>query len=337
LRLSVTATIPIPALEQKVTVTSERIIYITGMKPKPDPAAHRPALMRVLAASLGRTDPAAAAWLEARDENFILVSWTSLLYSEQADITPDLPGIERLLASPRPSPEDKREADAIHRQLLRAWHLIGDSYPWLSRVVASSALQVTLADVRRYLNDEDGVATRIRQQLIDQLVAAWGAGDRTLVVAHSLGSVIAYDSLWYLSREIGRDDRVDLLTLGSPLATRFIRKGLLGAGRSGADRYPANIDRWVNVSARGEMVALHRRVKPFFARMLKLGLLRTIEDWPRIYNHFRGESGLNVHKSYGYLNHPVIAGLVCDWLGSESGYSSSGSMRTSMRRLRALP
>lgn len=312
----------------------ERIIYITGMKPKPDPAVHRPALMRVLAASLARIDPRGAVWLYAREQNFVLVSWTSLLYAERADIAPDLPGIERILEDPKPSAEDKREADSFWRQLYRAWHLIGDSYPWLSRIVASSALQVTLADVRRYLDNEDGVAVRIRQALIDELEAAWEAGDRVLVIAHSLGSVIAYDSLWHLSREAGRENRIDvLLTMGSPLATRFIRLGLLGRQRAGAERYPANIDRWVNVSARGEMVALHRRVRPYFARMLSFGLVQAIEDLSGIYNHFRGENGLNVHKSYGYLNHAAVAGVIGRWLG----YSSSGTIRTSMRRLRALP
>ncbi|HUF74429.1 MAG TPA: hypothetical protein VMR74_16220 [Gammaproteobacteria bacterium] len=295
----------------------QRIVYITGMKPKPDPVLHRAALMRVLAASLGRIAPRAAEWLHAREENFVLVSWTSLLYGRQADIAPDLPGIARLLESPTPSAEDKREADAIGLALKRIWHLIGDSYPWLSRFVASSALQVTLEDVRHYLDSKNGVAERIRQLLIDELVRGFDAGDRILVIAHSLGSVIAYDSLWHLSREAGRKDRIDvLLTMGSPLATRFVRRGLLGAGRAGAERYPANIERWANVSARGELVALHRRITPFFAGMLRFGLVREIEEWPSIYNHFRGEHGLNVHKSYGYLNHTVVARLIAAWLGS---------------------
>ena len=74
-----------------------RIIYLTGMKPKPEPDLHRPELVRVLGASLGRIDPAAASWLTARPENFVLVSWTQHLYSERRDIALDLPGIEQLL------------------------------------------------------------------------------------------------------------------------------------------------------------------------------------------------------------------------------------------------
>ena len=315
-------------------MAKERIIYVTGMKPKPDPALHEPELVRILAAALERADPRAAEWLRAREENFVLVSWTSLAYPESSDIEVDLPGIEGLLERPLPSARDKRQADAIWRSLFRAWHLIGDSYPWFSRLVASPALNVTLGDVRRYLGNHEGVAVRVRQSLVDELTEAWDAGDRVLLISHSLGSVIAYDSLWHLSREAGHAGRVELfLTMGSPLATRFIRKGLQGTNRAGAERYPDNIDHWVNLSARGEMVALHRRVKPFFSGMLKQGVVQSIEDLTDIYNHFRQDGRLNVHKSYGYLNHAVVAGLICEWLG----YSSSGSMRTSIRRFRSLP
>lgn len=296
-----------------------RVIYITGMKPKPEPALHRPELMRVLSASLGRVAPEAQSWLYDRPENFVLVSWTSLLYSERRDIELDRQGVERLLQQPFPSERDRHEADAPGLKLRRNWHLIGDSLPRLSSIVATPALQVTLADVRRYLANEDGIADRIRRLLTDELESAWMAGDRVLVVGHSLGSVIAYDSLWQASRASGGEGRVELLmTLGSPLATRFIRKGLKGAGRSGPERYPDNIDRWVNVSARGEMVALHRRVRPFFADMLRYGLIRAIEDVPDIYNHFRDADGLNPHKSYGYLNHAVVASRISSWLGYSS-------------------
>jgi pimeloyl-ACP methyl ester carboxylesterase len=296
-----------------------RIIYITGMKPKPEPGLHRPELMRVLAAALGRETKAAADWLYERPENFGLVSWTSLLYDERRDIALDRTGIERLLEQPYPSAQDKREADALRLRLYRAWHLFGDSFPWLSQFIASPALKLTLDDVHRYLENRDGVADRIRQLLIDALTAAWQDGDRVLVIGHSLGSVIAWDSLWQLSREAGQDSRIELLmTLGSPLATRFIRNGLKGAREKGARQFPTNIGRWVNVSARGETVALHRRVRPFFAGMLRYGLVGEIEDIPDIYNHFRGAFGLNPHMSYGYLNHPVVAGRVRRWLGYSS-------------------
>jgi hypothetical protein len=147
-------------------MSKARIVYITGMKPKPEPELHRPELVRVLSAALGRVTPAAAEWLNARPENFVLVSWTSLLYSEYRDIELDRSGVEHLLSHPYPTAEDRREANAPWRILRRYWHLIGDSFPVLSSLVATQALKVTLADVYRYLNDDDGVATQIRALLI---------------------------------------------------------------------------------------------------------------------------------------------------------------------------
>lgn len=300
-------------------MSQARIIYVTGMKPKPEPTQHRAELLRVLAASLARINPEASRWLTERDENFILVSWTSLLYQEQRDIEQDRPGIERLLAQPAAPIADMREADSLQRRLYRAWHLLGDSFPWLTDLMAGSNLRVTLADVRQYLDDVDGLGNRVRDLLLQELRPERSGKDSILLIGHSLGSVIAYDSLWHLSRRLRSDKPIDLfMTLGSPLATRFIRKSLAGAGQDGVDCYPGNIRRWVNVAARGERVALHRRVQPFFREMLDLGLVESIEDVPDIYNHFHGADGLNTHKSYGYLNHPVVAGRICDWLGYSS-------------------
>jgi pimeloyl-ACP methyl ester carboxylesterase len=213
---------------------------------------------------------------------------------------------------------DRREADALSRKLRRAMHLIGDSFPGISALVAPATMRVTLGEVTQYVGNRGGIAEDIREMLRREIRAAWEAGDRVLVAGHSFGSVIAYDTLWQLSRQSRDAGRVELfLTLGSPLATRFIRQGLKGADREGKERYPANIDRWVNVSARGEMVALHRRVKPFFVGMLEQKLIGAIED-ELIYNHFRGTHGLDVHRSYGYLNHPAVAGRICRWLGYSS-------------------
>ena len=149
-----------------------------------------------------------------------------------------------------------------------------------------------------------------------------------MLVGHSLGSVIAYDVLWEAGRD-GADHRVDrLLTLGSPLATRFIRKSLQGAKLEGAARFPRTIRRWVNMTARNELVALHSRIEPFFGRMVELGLVESIEDEAGLYNHFRGVTGLDLHKSYGYLNHPRVAARFCEWIGEVSARHDGRELRT---------
>jgi pimeloyl-ACP methyl ester carboxylesterase len=287
---------------------------VPGMKPKPPPRLHKRELLRALVSGLAWTTPEAARALRDNPDWFTLVSWTHRFYGRYRDIALDIPGIDRILQQPEPSEEDLREIDSAARRVRRLWHLVGDALPFLGRLVARPELRLTMSEVLRYFSDDDGVASEIRRLLKTVLQQAWRADERVLLIGHSLGSVIAYDTLWELSREDRDARRVELfMTIGSPLATRFIRRSLRGADRDNAERYPANIASWVNVSAKGEMTAL-RPVRPYFSPMLELGLAESIEDVTELYNHFRGEIGLNVHMSYGYLVHPLVAGRIGDWL-----------------------
>ena len=128
-------------------------------------------------------------------------------------------------------------------------------------------------EATRYLRDRDGVGTAIRALVRTELEAAWTANARVLLIGHSLGSVIAYDTLWDLSHEAPPSrGRVDLfVTMGSPLATHFIRRRLRGCGETGKARYPANIRRWVNLTAKGDTTALTPRLAPEFREMVALG------------------------------------------------------------------
>lgn len=296
-------------------MTEPQIIYVTGMKPKPPPDLHKEELERVLLAGLSRSKPRAAALLGAHPDWFRLVSWTYDFYGSYRDMSLDAPGIERLLVSPEPTPAEKREIDSIRRRLLRLWHLFGDSAPWLMHLVARPDLRLTLDEVLRYLLDVDGVGRSIRDTVRAALLAAWRDGRPVMLVGHSLGSVIGYDTLWELTHDGAHKGRVDwFVSLGSPLATRFVRKHVKGADRRGTMRYPHNISRWLNCSARGDMTTLHRRLKPFYGGIVELGLAETLIDRADLYNHFHADFGLNPHKSYGYLINDAVASAIGDWV-----------------------
>jgi hypothetical protein len=287
---------------------------VPGLKPKPHPEVYGPQLVRVLQAGLAQSRPAAAQWLAAHPRAFVVVAWTHLFYGAYRDIALDLPGIERLLAHQAPSEQDRRELDSWPRRLMRVAHIVGDALPVLGRRIAQPATRLQMHEATRYLRDRDGIGTAIRALVRAQLDAAWAAGARVLLLGHSLGSVIAYDTLWELSHE-GRAERVDLfVTMGSPLATRFIRRRMRGAGLAGPLAYPRSIRRWVNLSARGDTTALQPRLKPFFHEMLDLGLTQSIEDHVDLENYFRGSLGLNAHEAYGYLAQPTAAEVIGDWL-----------------------
>ena len=91
-----------------------------------------------------------------------------------------------------------------------------------------------------------------------------------LLAAHSMGSVIAYDALWEMSRDARDELRVDLLlTMGSPLGQSYLRRHILGHGETGPVRYPDNIRRWVNLSAVGDMTAVNPYLAKDFGEMAR--------------------------------------------------------------------
>ena len=296
-------------------MTRARIIFVPGLNPKPPPETYRAQLERVLLAGLRRTRPRAAQWLANHDDAFVLVAWTYLFYGAHRDIGVDLPGIERLLVQTEPTADDLRELGSWSRRSLRWTHLVGDAWPFLGRRLASPNTRRLMHEASRYLKNRDGVGAAVRSVLRSRLETAWRDGDPVLLIGHSLGSVIAYDTLWELSYVHRVTGEVSLLvTLGSPLGTRFVQRSLQGARELGAARYPRNVRRWVNMTARGDTTALQPHLKPLYHEMLDLGLIDAIEEFADFDNFFRGSLGLNAHESYGYLAQPILAEIIGDWL-----------------------
>lgn len=139
--------------------------------------------------------------------------------------------------------------------------------------------------------------------------------EKVLLIGHSLGSVIAYDTLWELSHLENIETKVDLfLTLGSPLGMNYVQSRIKGSQFKSNKKYPLNIKCWVNVSAEGDITALDQVFADDFAEMKDLNLIDSIEDHCQgIYNFFRNEDGLNCHRSYGYLVNPAVGKVIADW------------------------
>jgi len=295
-------------------MSEPEIIYVPGIKPKPPAGEHRAALWRCLLDGVRRVDPGAAADLARHPACFQLVSWAHVFYDVQRDFALDEPGIERLLAMRGPTLEDLREANSLRRRLQRAVYLLCDRYPPLFDLVGDPNMRATLADTRRYFENENGAAVTVRRMVGDALIDAWRSGRRVLLVGHSLGSVIAFDVLWELSHRFAVPGRVDLfVSIGSPLGLAFVRERLLGAGEQGRRRYPANIRRWMNLSAVGELTALDRRLAEAWGDMQAAGAVESIDDRLDLQTWFRGPEGLNVHKCYGYLANPVVGEVIGNW------------------------
>lgn len=294
--------------------TLPAIIFVSGIRPKPPPDEHAGQLLRCIVEGVRRVDPVIADQLAAAPECFRLVPWSYHFYGMYGDIAPDRPGIERLIAQKTPSDRDEREATSAGMRLAGMIYAIGDRFPLLTNIIATRRMQARMREAGRYFRNRHDIASVLRNLVTRAILRAWAEGRKVMLIGHSFGSIIAYDTLWELTHVQNVDRRIDmLLTLGSPLGLRYVRSRLLGSNQHGTERYPASVRRWVNINAIGEVAALDRNLADCYAEMLQLGLVESIDDHLRLVNHFRGPDGLNVHKCYGYFASADTGRFIADW------------------------
>jgi hypothetical protein len=147
-----------------------------------------------------------------------------------------------------------------------------------------------LKQVAQYFSDLD-----LRAEIQDR-VAARIEPDTCVVVAHSLGSVVAYEALcanpdWPVRT---------LVTVGSPLGIpNLIFDRLIPAPVDNRGRWPAGLQRWTNVADQGDHVALIKQLQPLFGNPLQDLLVH---------------NGASAHDVTSYLTaretgHAIAAGL----------------------------
>ncbi len=140
----------------------------------------------------------------------------------------------------------------------------------------------------------------------------------TMLIAHSMGSIIAYDVL----RELGTDpqNRVsDLITIGSPLGLPHVKGKILDEaeddGREVKVRTPTMVKRrWVNFADKRDPVAMDERLRDDYEA--NASGVRVEDDLVSNTYHIKvnGEDKKNHHKSYGYLRTPEFTRALADFL-----------------------
>ena len=294
-------------------IDSPLMLYVPGLLPKPEAGIHRQALLRCLLAGLEREDAAVAAEVAADRSCFDLVAWTYDFYGVYRDFAIDADAVDALLERGGADAVDRAEATSWRRNLLRRIFLLADRLPVLIPHVATKRMELHLRDLRRYLMNHNGIGDHARQMLMMPLRAAAEAGRPVLLIGHSMGSVIAWDSLWHMTHVTRERARIEcLLTMGSPLGQRFVQQRIAGRRERGPAKYPGNIGNWINVAAAGDLTALDPTLADDFAEMVELGLIRSIED-VGIYNAFRLDGELNPHAEYGYLANGKTARIIASW------------------------
>lgn len=117
----------------------------------------------------------------------------------------------------------------------------------------------TAGDAMRGLSADASFLTDARkrcaaeQRLGDAIDEASREGRPVIVVAHSLGSVVAYD---YLSARTDTGIVRRLVTVGSMAGSTDMRRLLIGGDSTDTLAMPRSIDSWINVRKDGDLLAV---------------------------------------------------------------------------------
>ena len=189
--------------------------------------------------------------------------------------------------------------------------------------LGTKLVELAARDIKEYWDDNVRFGKKVRYKLMEPVRDAMDRGDRIMVMAHSLGTVIAYDAFWLLSRSEKYQGtryakgKIDFwLTMGSPLSEETARQHLQGSQAEGLDIYPTNVRRWFNLCAHEDYICGRQCLAEKFQSMVENGLAESIEE-KRIYNLAVRNGKCSPHNPMGYLIHPETSHALSRWLAGD--------------------
>lgn len=154
----------------------------------------------------------------------------------------------------------------------------------------------------------------IRKRLAD--VLSKHKKKKIMLIAHSMGSIIAFDTLKFVIPEISIDT---FLTIGSPLGNAVILKKTLMELSQKLHKgvkiiTPSNIQNaWFNFSDLDDKIVMNYNLADdFIENPNRVNPIDIIVE-----NDYEYESEPNPHKAYGYLRTPQIAEIIDNFLHSK--------------------
>lgn len=166
----------------------------------------------------------------------------------------------------------------------------GEAVKALGQAVNEAAFDRTVDMITMMTTEPD-----LRRRLIARIEAEV-ADDTRVLVAHSLGSMLAYSALtahpeWPIHT---------FITLGSPLAQPIVFDGLDPPPVDGRGVWPGSVERWVNVRAVNDVAAGVSLVDAFGSRVEECLV----------------DNGHRAHAPEPYLNCTLTGAAIADALGT---------------------
>jgi hypothetical protein len=225
-----------------------------------------------------------------------------------------------------------QEHDDGWKDRLRAFtgNVFGSGLDWAKRSfdfdgLANAALKAKLKDLDFYyagrrVVDRNKVEHSAKDLFRAELtrVLRDHADDEIMLIAHSMGSIIAYDVLRNLGRTHPGSKVKHFVTIGSPLGLPHVKNQVvrerqsMGFERADEVRTPTVVEgSWMNYSDPLDPVALDTSLADDYEE--NDGGVKVRDDI--VINDYESESGRrNHHKSYGYLRTPELSRHIADFL-----------------------
>lgn len=167
-------------------------------------------------------------------------------------------------------------------------------------------LGMAFDDLRDYYRDLD-VRTKIRARLVSALQQHHDK--RVCLIAHSMGSIIAYDVLRTLERQPPAIDH--FVTIGSPLGLPIVTQHV--REEFSRTTVPQQVKQWTNLADPGDKVALDCSLADDYQSAP--GVVR-VQD-VLVCNDYVDRTGKNdPHNGYGYLRTPELSDVLLGYLTS---------------------
>ena len=233
--------------------------------------------------------------IEVADIAFQSVYWADVMYGEP-DPKPDLYHPAALGALKR---YKDGWLDYLRAQSLDIGGDVIDSAKRLFgfHEAADLVLKQKLPDLYRYYT-EPAVCETLRQRL--RQVILDNREKRIMLVGHSMGSIVAYDTLRLIGNEEPAVTIEHLVTIGSPLGMPHVKRRIYEENHQ--VRTPSIVRQWTNLADRRDPVAVDVHLRDDFEA--NAAGVRVVDDL--VMNDWGGIH----HKSYGYLRTPEFTDLV---------------------------
>jgi hypothetical protein len=239
---------------------------------------------------------------------FELVYWADLMYP--APLDPDSllePYTEAVGEGPLPRAGlSVRGATAARVRGGLAKALEKASQVRLGENVVRGTVKAKMPDLHFYKNDE-ALRRAVQNRLIRRLRSARRWRRKIMLIAHSMGSIVAYDVLKDARRTLKGLEISHFITLGSPLGLSGLRTVIEGRAR-----VPECVSSWTNFSDPKDPVSSWDMCLCDKYQANSRGI--TVSDRLVVNGYVSPAGKPNPHKIYGYLRTPEVSELIADFV-----------------------